>query len=192
MAPILGIWASGASPAVFATSYESIQTVTVGSGGASSVDFTSIPSTYTHLQVRILGRGNRTSYGTESFALRLNSDSGANYATHQLVGVSGSALASGATSTTAASIGRFPSNSITANVFGVAIVDILDYANTNKYKTIRDLGGIEDNNVSGLAELGLYSSLWMNTSAISSLTFTSGGGTLITQYSSFALYGIKG
>jgi hypothetical protein len=194
MAPILGIYASQISGHLFAPSgaYDSIATVTVGSGGSSSVSFTSIPSTYTHLQLRILGRGNRTSYDTESFVLRANSDSGANYATHQLVAVASSVLASGSASTTGASIGRFPSNSITANVFGVAVVDILDYANTNKYKTIRNLGGIEDNDVSGLAELGVYSSLWMNTSAISSLTFTSGGGTLITQYSSFALYGIKG
>jgi hypothetical protein len=190
MTSILGIVAS--SKLVASGSFESIATVTVGSGGSSSVSFTSIPSTYSHLQVRILGRGNRTSYGTESFVMRANSDSGANYATHQVVAVASSVLASGSASTTGASIGRFPSNSITANVFGVGVVDILDYANTNKYKTIRDLGGIEDNDVSGLAELGLYSSLWMNTSAISSLTFTSGGGTLITQYSSFALYGIKG
>jgi hypothetical protein len=191
MSGVLGALIGSFAPV--AGSFESIATVNVGSGGSSSVSFTSIPSTYTHLQVRILGRGNRTSYGSESFVMRANSDSGSNYATHQLVGVSSSVLASGAASTTASSIGRFPSNSIAANTFGVAIVDILDYSNTNKYKTIRDMGGMMDhNNVSGLGELGIYSSLWMNTSAISSLTFTSGGGTLITQNSSFALYGIKG
>ena len=53
MAPILGIWASqNYSRYSITGSYESIATVTVGSGGSSYIEFTSIPGTYTHLQIR--------------------------------------------------------------------------------------------------------------------------------------------
>jgi hypothetical protein len=56
----LGIFAS-ANQSAGTTSYESIAVSTVGSGGASSVSFTSIPGTYSHLQIRYLGRDNRAS-----------------------------------------------------------------------------------------------------------------------------------
>ena len=69
------------------TSYESIATVTVGSGGSSSIDFTSIPSTYTHLQLRMTARCTAQSGGNPTNVyLRFNSDSGSNYAWHQLAG----------------------------------------------------------------------------------------------------------
>ena len=70
-------------------------------------------------------------------------------------------------------------------IFGTFIVDILDYANTNKYKTMRALDGF-DANGSGYAVL--WSGNWRSTSAVSTITIT--GGTF-AQYSSFALYGIK-
>jgi hypothetical protein len=69
-----------------------------------------------------------------------------------------------------------------------AIIDILDYQNTNKYKTVRDLSGYDSN---GAGYLFYRSGLWMSTTAINRLDITSTGGTL-AQYSSFALYGIKG
>jgi hypothetical protein len=72
--------------------------------------------------------------------------------------------------------------------FGVAIVDILDYANANKAKTTRGLGGV-DNNGSGI--VALTSGLETTTTAVSSLTFTANSGNF-AEYSSFALYGIKG
>ena len=191
MSPILGIYASQITGKLSTTDYESISTVTVGSGGSASVSFTSIPSTYSHLQIRILGRTNRTSYSTDYIKLVANSDTGSNYSNHQLIGDGSSASAAASTSQTGAFIQRFPGNAIAANIFGVAVVDILDYANTNKYKTVRNLGGFNDNNGTGPEEIGLYSSLWMNTSAISNITLSSGGGTLLSQNSSFALYGIK-
>jgi hypothetical protein len=65
----------------------------------------------------------------------------------------------------------------------------LDYANTNKYKTTRSIGG-NDNNGSGF--VSLISGLWLSTSAISNIEIIPLNGTLWTQYSHFALYGIKG
>jgi hypothetical protein len=84
--PILGIIASAITGNLVTTSYESIATVTVGSGGAANVEFTSIPATYTHLQVRGIGRSLEANTGVDVQYLRFNSDTGSNYAWHQLVG----------------------------------------------------------------------------------------------------------
>jgi hypothetical protein len=173
------------------TSYESISTVTVGSGGQASVSFTSIPSTYTHLQIRAIATSNRGGGNEQDyFRVRFNSDTGTNYASHVLegygTGIGSFANSSSASPTTFVGGG----GSAGANVFGGAVVDILDYANTNKYKTTRALSGIETNSSAG--RMWFSSSLWQNTAAISTITIDSFyGASAINQYSSFALYGIK-
>lgn len=171
------------------TSFESIATVTVGSGGSSSITFSSIPSTYTHLQIRCLARTNKTGDVTDYLKLRYNSDSGSNYAVHLLYGNGASVTALGFSSQSENWMQRAAGGAATTGVFGGIVVDVLDYANTSKYKTIRNLGGI-DNNGSGL--IYLASGLWQNTAAINTITILPGDGTSIDQYSSFALYGIKG
>lgn len=191
MSPILGIWASQNYPRV-TNSYESIATVTVGSGGSSSISFTSIPSTYKHLQVRYLARTNRAN-SLDAIDLQFNSDtSQGNYVRHELDGNGSSASSSAGYPQS----GNYPfwisyvaGNSATSGVFGVGVIDIFDYANTNKYKTSRNLGGY-DNNGSGY--VNLFSHLYMVTTAISSIQLTSSLGSGFQQYSSFALYGIKG
>jgi hypothetical protein len=164
-----------------------IATVTVGSGGASSVDFTSIPQVYEHLQIRCLVRGDRASTRID-VAMRYNSDSGTNYyAVHALEG-NGTSASAYADSTNNRNIpGYVSAGSATASVFGTEIIDILDYGNTNKYKTFRSLGGVD---VNGSGYISLRSGLWLSTSAISSISFFPDGGNF-AQYSSFALYGIK-
>jgi hypothetical protein len=72
-------------------------------------------------------------------------------------------------------------------IMGAGIIDILDYANTNKYKTARSLRGYDAN---GSGNMSLISGLWMNTAAISNITLTARGGS-VDQYTTFALYGIK-
>lgn len=170
------------------TDYESIATVTVGSGGTSSITFSSIPSTYQHLQVRMIARSNRDSTG-EYLKVVFNSDTSSIYTTHQLWGDGTSASAFANTGQAFTNLNRFTGSPAAANVFGAGCMDILDYANTNKYKTIRELGGYDDNS-SG--EIYLCSGLWQSTSVINSITISPGGGTTLQQYSSFALYGIKG
>jgi hypothetical protein len=76
-----------------------------------------------------------------------------------------------------------------ANVFGTFIIDILDYANTSKYKTQRGLGGADLN---GSGYISFNSGNWRNTNAITSISLTPLYGSQFAQYSSFALYGIKG
>jgi hypothetical protein len=87
-------------------------------------------------------------------------------------------------------IQRVASDNLSANIFSTFIIDILDYANNNKNKTVRYLGGYDAN---GSGRMVFGSGLWLNTAAITSITlegleYTSN----YNQYSSFALYGIVG
>jgi hypothetical protein len=179
----------GVSP-VSLTDYESIATVTVGGAGAATIDFTAISGSYSHLQIRGIGRTNRSNSGGGDFAtIRFNSDTGSNYAYHELFGNGSSAGAQNGINQTYGFFERMADNAATSGMFGVAVIDLLDYSNTSKFKTIRNLGGYDNNSTGGSVMLG--SSLWRSTSAITSISLAAGVGTGWVQYSSFALYGIK-
>ena len=172
-----------------ANSYESIATVTVGAGGSSSISFTSIPSTYKHLQIRGIGRSNRAAT-RDQIAIRFNSDSGANYSMHELSGDGASAAAVGYANETSMGYGPIiGAASATSGIFGGGVIDILDYTNTNKNTTMRSLGGADTN---GAGKIALDSGAWYNTAAISTITLISATGSSFVEYSSFALYGVKG
>jgi len=175
--------------------YDSIATVTVGSGGAASVDFTSIPATYTHLQIRGIVKFSRTT-GNEDLGVRFNSDTGSNYSYHQLIGNGATVSAfAGVTQTFMFAGQTMGSWTNAANMFSANVIDILDYADTNKYKTIRTLeGGDQNGNVapnSDTGSIGLTSGSWRNTNAITSIKLYPTGGT-ISEYTTYTLYGIKG
>lgn len=179
---LVSLHGTGAPPAA-ATAYESIATVTVGSGGSSSITFSSIPSTYTHLQIRYMAVA---ASGTTEILMKINSDTGANYARHDLYGSGTTAGASASAPSSSPYIQGYISSVEPTNPC-VGVVTILDYANTNKYKTTRILTGVDKNGSGGIE---LNSLLWMNTSAITTLDIY-GTGTF-GQNSSIALYGIKG
>ena len=183
MTPMLGIMASGMSGNLASGAYASIATVTLGSATAS-VTFSSIPSTYTHLQIRAIFSPSVTGAYT---SLRFNSDTGANYTIHKLSGNGSAASAAGYSSRTDTAFND-DSNG-TTSIFGAVVCDILDYANTSKYKTQRSLYGVDLN---GSGTMFLTSGLWQSTTAISTITIAATSSGLFNQYSSFALYGIKG
>jgi hypothetical protein len=177
---ILGIYASSVHKVT--NSYESIATTTVGAGGVSSITFSSIPSTYKHLQIRAM---NILSSNVNT-TMRFNSDTGSNYSQHNVYGYGTGRAAEGAGNQTSMDLGYAAGGSYPTAM----IIDILDYANTNKYKTTRHLFGNETNSTSA-GRVGLFSNSWRSTSAISTILIYPDSGT-ISQYSSFALYGIKG
>jgi len=183
--------ASNSVTPTVATSYESIATVTVGSGGSSTISFTSIPSTYKHLQIRGIAR-NTSGSGFNKMNIRFNSDSGSVYTGHTLYGNGTSASALAAISQTYGWALRtsIPTSAITASVFGGFICDILDYASTSKQKTLRTLAGADAN---GSGDVELCSALWFPSTiaAITTIDITDESANF-AQYSSFALYGIKG
>jgi hypothetical protein len=185
--PILGIMASSMQGAV--GDYESIQTVTVGAGGQATISFTSIASNYKHLQIRYMACWTGTSINYSQPYIRFNSDSTASYSTHSLYGTGSSTGGNGAASITEGYLGWIPDSNY-ANTFGVGVVDLLDYQNTSKYKTVRTLGGYSRNfNASANELIGLISSSWQKTNAVTSITIAGAGN--FAQYSSFALYGIR-
>ena len=175
--------ASNSVTPIIPTNYDSIATYTLSST-ASSVTFSSIPGTYKHLQIRIMVSavaGNQDAY------MQFNTDTGTNYSYHNIYG-------SGAGSGSAASAFTQSQMVMGSNIYttgtstcGVAIIDILDYANTNKYKTMRSLAGTDLN---GSGTIALLGGLWRSTSAITSIKLYPAGSTINT-YSSFALYGVK-
>jgi hypothetical protein len=184
IASILGVGA-----AVSASSFESIATTTVGASSVSSIDFNSISGTYKHLQLRILAKTDRA-LNRDGIVIRFNSDSGNSYTRHGLYGDGAATGAEGTSAATNNTIAyRASGNSSATNIFGAIIIDLLDYSNTNKYKTMRSLGGVDLN---GSGEIDFYSGLWLSTSAITSINLAPAVGTNFLQYSSFALYGVKG
>ena len=186
--PVLGIIASQISGHLFAPSgaYDSIATTTVGGAGAATITFSSIPATYTHLQLRLFGRS--TGSNTQSYVkLEFNGDTtGGNYYSHYIQ-ADGSTVAAGANASLSAHYDIAGANA-TASVFGAIIFDVLDYANTSKYKTSKVLGGVDNN---GSGRMNLTSGLWSNTAAITSIVLTPASGSF-AQYTSAALYGIRG
>lgn len=162
--------------------FESIATSTPS--GVNTFTFSSIPGTYTHLQIRF---SSVQASGGSLFYVRFNSDTATNYAWHELNGQGSAAAAySGATQAYIKIFGRNVGTGGSNPTAGV--VDILDYANTNKYKTSRSLVGMDAN---GSGEIDFMSGLWQSTSAITSITIYTHDSVNISSGSTFGLYGIK-
>jgi hypothetical protein len=157
-----------------------IQTVTVGSGGAASIDFINIPQTYTDLQLLVSIR-EETSATSVAF-IKFNNTT-ANRSERYLQG-NGSSAVSGTTSVLQF-IACQPSD--TANTFGNASIYIPNYAGSNHKSVSSD--SVSENNATG-AFSRLVAGLWSNTSAINQITITTDTGD-VAQYSTATLYGIK-
>jgi len=147
----------------------------------SSASFTSIPSTYKHLQIRFSGYNGAASYGRLSF----NSDlTTTNYKTHYLMGNSSTATAGGYSGYAGVVLAGSSGFSNPASY----VIDILDYTSTNKTKVVRILGGTDQN---GSGAIEFVSGVWLNSSnAITSINLEANSGSW--TIASFALYGIKG
>lgn len=155
-----------------------ISSQTVGAGGASSVTFSSIPSTYSALQIRALV----SSTAGTAVTLRFNGDTTvANYYNHYLSG-NGSTVSGGSTSSNL--YAPYASGGGVTTSPGVMIMDILDYKNTSKNKVIRVLSGYDAN---GSGNIQQTSGVWLSTAAITSMTFT----VSFNQFTTFALYGVS-
>lgn len=189
MSPIpLGILA--ASGGGGAAAYELISTTVLGASQAS-VTFSGLGTSaaaYKHLQLRMVVRTDR-GFADDRMIYRFNSDTGSNYAYHQLRGngadVSGGDV--GGTSATGASTGRISGGSSAASSYAGCVLDVLDFASTTKNKTARSLTGMTSNNY-----ISLDSGLWMSTSAVTSITLLSAFSANFVSGSRFSLYGIRG
>jgi len=187
---LLGILNSQAAAAGGAGAYDLLETQVLTSS-AASVTFTGLGSysDYKHLQIRAVARGDAGINATFNTTLRFNSDTGSNYAYHYLgVESLSSPFSSNGSSTTSILLNDWlPLGSTTANVFGAILVDILDFSNTNKYKTIRRFSG-----VAGITQPDLMfgSGLWQSNVAISSFVLQPSAGNFVTG-SRFSLMGVR-
>jgi hypothetical protein len=166
-----------------ANTFELIASSTVGSGGAASIDFTSIPNTYTDLVLKISGR-----QGAENaFDITFNGAT-TSYAVKRLQGDGSSATSNDAAGTTSAiRVIGIASSGSTANTFGNSEIYIPNYAgSTNKSVSI---DGVNEDNATA-AYMNLAAGIRSNTAAINQITITPRAGN-IAQYSTAYLYGVR-
>ena len=157
-----------------------------GDGSSGTITFSSIPSTYQHLQLRyhVL-----TSSNGSGLQLLVNSDTGANYARHQLVCDGSTVSAFGAANVNAWYV-EPSGNATNTTQPSVGIIDFHDYASTSKNKTMRAFVGVDINGTGG--SVALRSAVWLSTSAINAITINANAGVNFSTSSTFALYGMVG
>jgi len=168
-----------------ANTYTLISSVTVGSGGSASIEFTSIPATYTDLLVKLSGRSSRSAATMEEFVLTFNNNT-SSYSERQLRGDGSSVISQTFSGASIQQLGQ-PGAGATANTFGNWEFYIPNYAGSN-YKSI-SLDGVTENNATQ-AYTNFEAGLWSNTAAITSIKL-SAGSYLAVQYSTAYLYGIS-
>lgn len=165
-----------------ATTFVKIATVTVGAGGSASMVFSSIPSTYTDLIIKISARSVGTS--TNAILLRLNGSS----TNGTIRAVEGNGAAASSWTDTQSYAGNIPPSTYTASTFANNEVYIPNYAgSTNKSSSVDSV--TENNATTALADL--QANLWSNTAAVTSITLAPNGANNFAEFSTATLYGIK-
>ena len=178
-----------------ANTFTKIATVTVGSGGASSIDFSSIPTdgTYTDLCLKLSLRSTNNSNARDYFMLRFNGSSSSIYSNRWMMGYdSGSTVSSSGSSQSYQNTFSADANDATANTFGNAEFYFPNYAGSNNKSLSADW--VVENNSSSFYAVGLTAGLWGSTSAINQITIYPSNPTPSenwSQYSTATLYGIK-
>ncbi len=178
--------ASGVEP--FESDYELIATEILGSTEASvTFDVSSLGSTYKHLQVRLVARASGSLTGARDLFIRFNGDTGSNYTSHNLRGTGSAVQSNSLTSrTNILNESTFVNNNEAANIFGLAVIDILDPFSTTKNTTTRSLGGFNGST----SRLYLGSGVFRSTAAITSVNIGPAIDSILAD-SRFSIYGIK-
>lgn len=172
---------------------DSIATVKVPSGGLANISFQGIPQGYQHLQLRITAKSTGAS-GPYNFKMFFNEASSVipnqatNYALHNMTGQGSSTpvIDSVTGGSRFIEVGYIAAADI-SNVYTSSIVDILDYADTTKYKTTRGIAGYDAN---GSGRIQIISGMFMSLDAITSIVMYPSTGSF-AQDSHFALYGVR-
>jgi hypothetical protein len=185
-----GVWKTGI---LASGAYEPIATATVTTSGVRTLNFSSIPSGYSSLQVRGIVRVTAPSETSmRSMLIKLNNSTTTTGAYHWLTGNGTSATASansGGTSIYADVL--IPTGADANPTYGAFTMDLIDYASTTKNKTMRMFFGGNHSGYSADNVIWLQSALWISTSAVNRLTFDSPSFDFVVG-STFSLYGIKG
>lgn len=174
-----------------ALTYTAIATVTVGSGGASSIDFNSIPGTYTDLLIKCsLRQSGYTGVSWDWLKIRFNGSSATNYSGRIIngAGTLGPSASQYTNQNGMEKLGLANSTTSSSNTFSSSDIHIPNYAGSYNKSAAGD-GAHEDN--ANVAICAMGAGLWSNTAAITSITLFPENGTTWVQHSSATLYGIK-
>jgi hypothetical protein len=174
------------------SAFDSLGAVLV-STATSTITFSSIPQTYQHLQIRWVAQTNRATYGFDDLRVTFNSDSSALYTTHLVFG-NGTTVSTGEdTNASFTNIINSAGTTTSGSWWGTAIVDVLDYANTSKLKTMRYINGVDlnGNNITLPGRVNFGSGLYRSLNAVSTITIVSGASATFQPNTQFSLYGIK-
>lgn len=184
-------WSTAVASAV-SSDWEWIATGT-GTGSSDSITFSSIPTTYKHLQIRGVANAAYGSADNGALGIRFNGDTGSNYTRQgfggSLSGNPGSISQYYLTGTSFAQSGEGVYLDVNGSRMGTNIIDILDYRDTNKYKITRSISGVMVSTTRGF--VGYLSGMWYNTAAVTSITVFQQNASFGTA-TKFALYGLKG
>jgi hypothetical protein len=161
-----------------------IASVTITGSAANTITFSGIPQTYTHLQVRTNHQLSAGSVGNGAFYFSQINGSGLSF-NHQAYG-NGASVFSATDGNMPVGYSNF--TNLINTFWSSSIIDIVDYTNTNKLKTVRSISGSDQN---GAGIVGVMSLYWNNSAAINSIGF-SGGGSNFQVGTRFDLYGIIG
>jgi hypothetical protein len=178
----------------FLSSYESIQTVYLSDNNASTIDFTNIPQTFTHLELRYSAASDRTNNFLDDVQVRFGNgsvDTGGNY-NYRTFGFEGSGGGAFRTQTTGGA-GFMQSGLCVGGVSysnGIGIFTIPNYASTNVFKSLYGPTGFTTNSNEQTNRFGLFQGGWASTNSITNIRLTLANSNWL-RYSHFALYGLK-
>lgn len=168
-----------------ALTYVPLSTTTVGASGTASIDFTSIPQTYTDLAINLSARTNENATKSNVLISFNGTTSNPNYEGMYLQG--GGTGGGVGSSTFRRYLGDVPGTTATSSTFGSIFTYISNYTEAiNKPFYCESVA--ENNNAQ--ANSFLIRGVWVNTSALSSISITPLNGVFV-QYSTATLYGIK-
>ena len=168
-----------------AATYDAISTTVLANSGTTTVLLNNITGSYTHL--RIVCKVRMALSSTDSLYMRINGDSGSNYAYTQLATLNGNPMSTGDGYTTSIYCGEIPGSS--GDGISNMMIDFFDYSNASYRKGgLWRLADFQRFNSSQYARAATWN--WFQSPTITSVTFFSGGGGAFLQDSSFALYGI--
>jgi hypothetical protein len=169
-----------------ANTYTLISSVTVGSGGAANIEFTSIPATYTDLLIKMSLRSSSSGAVAKRISIRFNgAGTDANLATKIYYG---DGTNPGGFDTTTGFTGWMPDGSVTSSVFSNVELYIPNYAGSNSKSLSTD--AVMENNTTA-SYYGLFAGLWSSSSAINAIKIFEVDSNNLVQYSTAYLYGIS-
>lgn len=177
-----------------ANTYDLLQTINVASGSSqSTLAFSSIPSTYKDLAIRISCKSNSTSAGEDTLGVRFNGDSGSNYNSTLIQGYGSSGQSAAAVGVgTLAWTGTITDNQTSSSTWCFSSINLYipNYSSSNSKGFIAN--AYDEGNVTA-ALMRMFKNKWTGTAAINSIVFTilSGGSYSFGQYTNAYLYGIK-